>query len=816
MELLRDARYTIRWLAKSPGFTVAALITLSLAIGANSAIFSVVHAVLLKPLPIQQPQDLVMVWETAPSRNQTVAEVSYLNFEQWAAHATSFTQAAAVGSSTWPEILDRNGERSRVATAGVTASFFDTLGAPPILGRAFRRDDDLPHAPLIAILSYDMWHNRFGANPAVVGTIVHLDHPRTIVGVMPQGFEFPRGTDFWIPVGPVLASSAQPGSGVDPFKDVGVLFVIGRLRAGVSGSTAAAELDALAKASSGANAAPRFGEAVIVTPFLDYLFGPVRRALWALWAAVSVLLLIACGNVSGLMLTRAAGRRHDHAIRLALGATRARLGRMWALESLALATAGGLLAWLLSGWLLKAIIALAPSDVAQLADVSMNPTVAAFTFAAVLATALLCAAAPARQAGTTNLLDALSDASRATTVPRTQRLRHTLVVIQISLAVVLLVSTGLIVRSFIALRQLDVGFVSSDVVTMFVGGKSNAWMDELLQQIRALPQVSSAGAVYLRPLELGPIGQDAPALLDGQTNTAGTAKHNPLLNYQVATTGYFETMRVKLLRGRLFSREDVAGQPRVAIVGESTARRLFPGQNPVGKRVWLPLPNPAPASPATQLDPTQWRTIIGVVADVHYRGLGDVRYDIYDAAPQTQWDTHYLVIRTTANPAAIAASVRAVARRLDPAVVVDNITTLDAIVSRAVAPWRFSTWMLTLFAMLGFVLATVGLFSVVSLDVANRRHELAVRLALGAQRVDVLRALLLPAAARILAGIVAGTIAAALGTRAIRSLLFGVTPIDTTTWSVVLLLVTIVVSIASYLPARRAARIDPVAALRNE
>src|SRR5581483_1549700 len=560
-----------------------------------------------------------------------------------------FTQAAAVGSSTWPEILDRNGERTRVATAGVMASFFDTLGAQPILRRAFRPDDDLPHAPLVAILSYDIWNNRFGADPSVVGTIVHLDHPRTLVGVMPKGFEFPRGTDFWIPVGPVLASSAQPGSGVDPFKDVGVLFVIGRLRAGVSGPTAAAELDVLAKASSAANAAPRFGEAVIVMPFLDYLLGPVRRALWALWAAVSVLLLIACANVSGLMLTRVAGRRHDHAIRLALGATRARLGRIWALESLALATAGGLLAWLLSAWLLKAIIALAPSDVPQLADVSMNPSVAAFTFAAVLATALLCAAAPARQAGTTNLLDALSDASRATTGPRTQRLRHTLVVIQIALAVVLLVSTGLIVRSFITLRQLDVGFVSSDVVTMFVGGKSNVWMDEFLQQIRALPQVSSAGAVYLRPLELGPIGQDTPALPDGQTNTASTGKQNPLLNYQVATTGYFETMRVKLLRGRLFSREDVAGQPRVAIVGESTALRLFPSQNPIGMRVWLPLPNPA--RPATQLDPTQWRTIIGVVADVHYRGLGDLRYDIYDAAPQMQWDTRYLVIRTTANPA---------------------------------------------------------------------------------------------------------------------------------------------------------------------
>jgi putative ABC transport system permease protein len=813
MDLLHEFRLALRDLLKTPGHTFAAVLTLALAIGANSAVFSAVHAVLLKPLPIRQPGDLVICWESDRLHNLGVVELSYRNFQDWSAHSRSFSETAAIGSSTWPAVVDSHDESARLSSSGVSVSFFETLGVSPELGRTFRPEDDVPKAPRVIVLSHGTWMRRFGGDSRAIGSTIQLDEPHTIVGVMPATFDFPRGTEFWTPVVPILANSAG-GWRTDTLQNVGVLFVIGRLRDGVTPRMAAAELDRVAGQLERNGAAHRFGAAVVVTPFTDYLLGPVRHALWALLAAVGVLLLIGCANVSGLMLTRLSLRRRDHAIRLALGATGRTLGRHWALETLTLSFGGGALGLAASRWMAQAIVALAPDDVPRLSDVSLNLPVAAFTFVAVVATALLCGAEPVRRAGTANLIEALNDAARSTPGKQSYHARSLLLILQISLTVLLLVAAGLVVRSFANLRRIDLGFVPSNVLTMSVAPRNakpstNQWMHDLAGRLEALPDVEAAGAVYLRPLALGPIGQETSVVLEGQPNTPEAARLNPVLNYQVATPGYFRAMRIRLTRGRLFDAEDGVGASRVVLIGESTARRLWPGQDPIGKRVLMP--DSTPGGP-----PNPWRTVVGVVGDVRYRGLDDVRLDIYDAALQSPLSATDLVVRTSGDPRLAASAVQAAARGLDSHVMFDRLTTMQAIVSRAVAPWRFSVWMFTLFAAFAFMLAVVGLFSLVSLDVAQRRREFAVRVALGAQRADVLRPVLLAAARRVIAGVALGLLSAIAGTRGIRSLLFGVDPLDATTYAAVIALVLAVVAVASYLPARRAAGADPLALLRGE
>jgi putative ABC transport system permease protein len=812
-DMLRDVRLALRYLLKAPGYTLAVVVTLALAIGANSAIFSTVYAVLLKPLPVRQPGNLVICWERDRAHGLEVVELSYRNFRDWATHSQSFSQTAAIGSSTWPAVLDGHGESARLSSAGVSVSFFETLGVLPELGRGFRPEDDAPKAPRVVILSHGTWVRRFGADAQVVGTTIQLDEPYTIVGVMPEGFDFPRGTDFWTPVVPILANSAKEWR-ADTLENVGVLFVIGRLREGVTARMARDELDRLVGQLERDGGAHRFGAAVVVTPFLDYVLGPVRQALWALFAAVGLLLLIGCANVSGLMLTRVSLRRREHAVRLALGATGRRLGRLWALETLILSLLGGALGLIASQWIAKAIVALAPEDVPRLSDVSINLPVAAFTFVAVLVTALLCGAEPVRRAGAVNLLEALNDGARSTPGKQSYRARSLLVIVQIGLAVVLLVAAGLVVRSFVNLRKIDLGFVPSKVLTMNVGPRNpkpsaNEWVYELLRRVEVLSEVEAAGAVYLRPLALGPIGQEVRVLLEGQAETPEAELRNPALNYQVATPGYFTAMRIQLRRGRLFNTEDNGRSPRVVLVGETTARHLWPGLDPIGKHVRMP-------TLASEGAMSAWRTVVGVVSDVRYRGIDDVRLDVYAAALQSPMAATDLVVRTSGDPLRVAGMVQAEARRLDPRVVVDRLTTMEAIVSRALGPWRFGVWMFTLFAVLAFMLAMVGLVTLVSLDLSQRRHEFAVRLALGAQRPDILRSVLLVAGGRVLAGVALGVLTAIAGTRGIRSMLFGIGALDVSTYGVVIAVVFAAVVVASYLPARRAAAIDPLALLRRE
>jgi predicted permease len=410
---------SLRLLRKAPGYSTAVILTLALIVGANSAIFSAVHAVLLNPLPIRQPDRVVVSWEADAARNLPLVELSYRNFQDWAAHSRSFVQTAAVGSSTWPVVLELADAPIRISSAGVSASFFDTLGVAPALGRALTPEDDHPNAAQVVVLSHAAWVRLFGGDASVVGRTIQLNGWFTVVGVMPRDFDYPRGTDVWLPVSPILAAASRQD--VDAFRDVGVLFVIGRLRDGVTAAMAAKELNELSIELQREGAARRFGTSVVVTPLIEHLLDPVRQALWALFAAVGILLLIGCANVSGLMLTRLSLRHQEHAVRLALGATGSRLGRLWLIEAGILALAGGVLGLVASDWLAQAIVVLGPDDVPRLEMVTMNVPVATFTFLVVAMSALLCAAEPFRQARTLTLLEPLHGAGLSTTGLRPRR-----------------------------------------------------------------------------------------------------------------------------------------------------------------------------------------------------------------------------------------------------------------------------------------------------------------------------------------------------------------------------------------------------------
>jgi len=810
MMVASNLRHAFRHLRQSPGYTATAIVTFALAIGANSAIFSAVNTVLLRPLPVESPENLVVVWQTDEG-GQAVVELTYRHLREWTQAGSIFTDAAVMGSHNWSAVLLGRGEPSRIWFNGVSAGFFDTLGVRPLLGRTFRAEDDLPNARAVAILNHATWVRRFASDPAVIGTTMTLDgHGVEIVGVMPPGLDFPHGAELWRPVVPFLASGTPPDTTI--LERVGVFYVVGRVRTGVDGTAVRGDLNALEARLDAADAGRlKWGATAVVTPFVDHVFGPTRPALRVLWAAGAVLLLIACANISALMLTRISRRHQDNGIRLALGATPGAIGALWLVEVVVIASAGGALGLGVARWLTHAIVALAPDDLPRVGDIAIDATVALFTFGAVLLVALVTAAIPLRHAGRTSLLSVFGG-DRSTAGRSALQVQSTLLVIQIGLAFVLLVTAGLVLRSFIALRQIDLGFTPERVLSLTVqpghtGRPPNLWLHEFLTRVRELPGVEAAGAVYLRPLMLGPIGDSVRVLLEGQPATREASAANPTLNYQVATPGYFETMKIPLRAGRLFTDRDTTGMPRVAIVGESTAGRLWPGMDPLGRRLVIPTYSADRES--------GWRTVVGVVSDVRYRGIHEVQLDVYDPAFQATQTASSIVVRGSHDPLALAAPVRALARDLDPSVLVDSLTTLEAVVARAEAPWRLAMWMFVLFGALAFGLAALGLFSLVALDVAHRRREFAIRLALGESRAGILRGVLLRAGRRVLAGLALGVGTAIVSGRAVRGLLFGVAPDDRLTYALVIGLVLLAVAAAAYLPARRAVSADPQSLLRS-
>ena len=478
-----------------------------------------------------------------------------------------------------------------------------------------------------------------------------------------------------------------------------------------------------------------------------------------------------------------------------------------------LSAVGGALGLVAAAYIGQAIAALAPDDVPGVERITVDGVVALFTLAAVAIVAIVAGVLPIRHLSRVSLIEAFGSGDRSTAARHTIRARSTLLVLQVAMSVALLVAAGLVVRSFMNLRRLDLGFQPANVLSLSVQPRSiqgppNEWFAELLTRIRAVSGVEAAGAVYLRPLQLGPIGQGVRIWLDGQEKTDAAAARNPTLNYQIATPGYFDAMRIPVVRGRGFTDADRAGVERVVVISEATAQGLWPGQNPVGRRVLMASFTPGAPGPV-------WRTVVGVVSNVRYRGLDEIQMDIYDPAMQVGRPANSVAVRATGSPIGLVASIQAEVRALDPTAVIDNVTTMDAIVGRAVAPWRLSMWMFLLFASVAFVLALTGLVSVVALDVAHRRQEFAIRLALGASGRAILSAAIGRTVWRVGIGVALGAFAAVVGTRALGSLLFDVAPSDLTTFGSVVVFVAVATAVAAYIPGRRASRTEVNTLLRH-
>jgi predicted permease len=799
-------------LRQAPGFTLATVLTFAVAIGSNSAIFSAVNTVLLRPLPVTAPERLAVLWQTDQG-GQAVVELTHRHRREWMESSSTFTHAALMGSHNWSAVLEGRGEPARVWFSGVSGTFFDTLGVAPLLGRTFRLEDDMPNGPAVAVLNHGAWARRFGSDPRVVGSRIMLDGSAVeIVGVMPPGVDFPRGAELWVPIEPLLATGTPPDRRA--LDTLGVFYVVGRLRPGLPMTSVRAEVDATeARLDAAIPGRLKWGTTSVVTPFIDHVYGPVRPALRVLWAAVVVLLLIACTNVSGLLLTRVARKRNELSVRLALGASRFAISRLWLTEILVIASIGGVLGVAIAYWLARGIVSLAPDDLPRVAEITVDAPVALFTLGVVVVVALISGIVPLVHAGRASVSGTLA-ASRATEGLSALRARSTLLVVQIGLSIVLMVAAGLVLRSFRALTHADLGFVARSVLSATVQPRGisqppNDWFDLFLRRVRTLPGVEAAGAVYLRPLMLGPIGQGVRVRLEGQPETREAAEANPTLNHQIASAGYFETMKIPLRAGRFFTGRDTREADRVAIVSESTAKQLWPGQDAIGKRISMS--SFTPGGP-----PQMWRTVVGVVSDVRYRGLQEVQLDIYDAALQTGRPADNIVVRTSGDPRGVTSSIRSIARDLDASAIVDDLTTLDAVVARAEAPWRLTMWLFVLFAGLAFGLSALGLFALVALDVAQRQREFAIRSALGASRWAILRGVLARAGWRVAAGAALGVTIALGAGRAMRGLLYGVAPADGLTYLVALMLLFIAAAIAALLPARRAGRIEPQTLLRQE
>jgi putative ABC transport system permease protein len=811
-----DLRHSLRSLARERLFSLSAVCTLALALGANTAVFSVVDTVLLRSLHVDHPEKVVVIWPRERANPMTIGEFSYATYRAWQDESPGFTSLAVIGSANWSLIL-REGEPATIPIAGVSGSFFSTLGASAALGRALVPDDDREGSGRVAVMSHGAWVRRFGKDPLIIGRALRFeDAVYTIVGVMPEGFDYPRGAELWVPVVPHLADASRQWK-MNALTDPGfaALFVVGRLEPGVTIDAARARVAAVIARGEG-TAFPH-GLEPALTPLDAYIFGNTRPALLALAVCAGMVLLIGCANVAVLFLVRATARGHEVATRLALGATTWRIVRQSLADALLLTWIGGSAGVVLAYWTVKILAAAAPSDIPRLDALGFNGRTLVFSSAISLAAAALVGLAPALHASRANLAQMLS--SGGSRLVRSRKLRRAFVVVQVGLALTLLVCAGLAGRSFRNLARIDLGFRPAHLLTLDVSlpdapaERHNPFYTALLTQVRAMPGVEAAGGVFLRPLEHAGIGMDAGIVLEGQRTEPKFRdwEQNPLVNLESATPGYFQAMGLSVAQGRGFTDADTARAPRVAVVSDRLARRLWPEQSALGKRL-LP-----PGIGLDSRDKPEWVTVVGVARDARYRGLTDLRFDLY--LPYLQIPSmlvKHLMVKTAGDPFSLVPSIRAEARRLDSAALVENVSTMEALVEKAAAPWRFSAWTLGLLGFLALALATLGVYAAVSQSVVERTREIGVRVAIGARPVQIVGLVVREGVGLTLAGIAIGLAAGSGAGRLLASLLYEVRPIDPLTLAATAALLAAVSVLALALPAWRGARVDPVSALRRE
>ena len=800
---LSDLRHSLRTLRREPLSSFAIVLTLGLGLGVNAAVFSFVEAVLLRPLPAHEPERLVVLWESDLSPRRDLIEVSLPNFLDWRRDARELEEMAAMGTHDWGYVLLGEGEPARVPYRAVSASFFDTLRVAPLLGRTFLPEDDTPGAPRVIIISYGFWQTRLGGDEAAIGRRLLFEdfaEPElfTIVGVMPRSFQFPLGSEAWVPARRQLSAIAD-ANGFDERtrRGLGVFVVVGRLAPESSFDVAKSELSGIVGRLAQEYFARR--RDVVMTPLNAFIYGNATTSLMLLSAVVGLVLLVATANVASLLLARVLARERAFAIRRALGASRTALARLVIFDALVLSLLGAAfgvwLAWISRG----ALVALAPAGLPGVGDVETSGASIVFTLGAALLTATLVSLAPMIRLSDVQLRSRSFSA----------RTSGFLAIGEISAAASLLVAAGLIVQSFWNLQDTELGFRPEGVVSFHLSptryrypddAQQRAYYRAMLERLREVRGALHVGAVRVPPFKLGTIGQDSFIRIEGRSEAE--QQDNPIVNYEIATPGYFRAMGIRLLEGRTF--QDDESLP-VAILSRSLADRMWPGKSPLDKRIQL-------------LDSDAWLTVVGVVEEVRYRELQRARLDVYPHYLQTRGVPGGLnfAMRSEREPMALLSDIAAAVHSVDEAQPLDNFHTMESVVARELAPWRFNAWMVGVFAALATVLAAIGIFALLARSVVERSREIAVRMALGAARADVIRSVVARAAQWTSAGLALGFAAAVIGSRLVTSLLFEVSATNPWFFGFVFACIAAVALGASVVPAWRAARLDPIELLRAD
>jgi putative ABC transport system permease protein len=795
--LLRDIRYGVRSLLKRPGFTAIALVALALGIGANTAIFSLVNAVLLRPLSFAEPDRLVWVWGNIKNGGNR-ASVSPADFLDYRQQQNTFEEFAA----SLPLRFNYTGgdEPERLEASGVTGNYFQALGVKPAFGRTFLVENEKPGSDQVAMLSYSLWQKRFAGDPAIINKTITLNGKSfAVLGVMPPDFNMPRTSDVWVPI----------NFDIDPeMKMRGAHFLrpIGKLKAGVTMAQAQADTDAIARRLEQQYPESNNGWNLRLISLREQLVGNTRPTLFILFGAVGFVLLIACANVANLLLVRAAGRQKEIAVRTALGAGRWRIVRQMITESVLLSLAGGALGTLLAFWGVELLVALSADSLPSTAQVRIDATVLGFTLLVSLITGVLFGLVPAARTMKLNLSESLKEGGRSGSEgAHRNRTRSVLVVLESAVAVVLLIGAGLLVRSLLRLQDTSPGFDPQNVLTMGINlprdkygkpEKSASFFSELESRVAALPGVESVGLVSELPLSGQP--NDMPYTVEGRPPVSIDQAFDD--DFRRVNTNYFKALGIPFLRGRNFTDQEVREGAKVMIISDLLARQVFPNEEPLGKRLIMAF--------GSKFE------IIGIVGDIRHRALESnpaaaMYMPVYGGSMN-------LVVRSKGDPASLAAAVRKEVLQIDPNQPVADVRTMEQWVERAVAGPRYRTTLLGLFALVALALASTGIYGVMSYSVSQRTHEIGVRMALGARRLDVMRLVVRQGMSLVIVGVALGLAGAFALTRLMASLLFGVTAKDPFTFVAVSALLTLVAFVACYLPARRATRVDPLVALRYE
>lgn len=812
--MLQEIRHALRLLFKNPLFTLIGVFTLALGIGATTAVFTLVNALLIKPMPYEDPSRIVLLFEHFRDQHLDTIPVSPPEFLEYKT-LKSFDKLAAFDTTTFN--LSEGELPERIFGATVSADLFPLLGVQPIRGRTFRPEECVVGQDDVIVISERLWRRKFDRDPRVLGSKIKADgRAFTVVGIMPSSFEFPlplfnvtgaqfgERADIWQPLGFKDAELKRRGS-----RSYGV---IGRLAPGVSAQQAQAELDTVvrgmrARFKDNYPQSDSFGATLY--PLKEQVVGGMKPLLLILSGAVALVLLIACANLATMLLARATAREREMAIRVAVGASRARLLRQALTESVGLAILGGAVGILLAIWAIDLVKSIGTQTIPRLSEVHIDLTVLLVTLAIAIGTGLLFGLVPGLASGRSDLTEALKEGGRGSTSGRRHnRLRNALVIAEVALALVLLTGAGLLLKSFVRLQNVNPGFNAQQVLTAEISLPALRYPDktaqanffaELDRRVAALPGVSHAGLTIILPMS--GVNSDSSFMIDGRP--VDDAHPGPDEEIRLISPGYFRTLEIPLVKGRFFSTADKLDAPPVVIINRALAQRYWPNEEALGKRMQLP----------TREGPV-WAMIVGVVGDMHHRGLDQpVKPEFYVPLAQAPYPSVILALRSSQDANTLTSALRSTVQAIDPSLPIAHVRTLEQVIADSVAPRRLSVVLLAVFAGVALVLASVGIYGVMSFLVVQRTHEIGVRMALGAQRFDVLRLVIAHAGALIGAGTILGLVVALFSTSLLRSVLYDVSALDIPTFLLVTLTLAVVALLASYLPARRATRADPMIAL---